>query len=225
MNRTELKATALATLKGKWQWAVIMTLITAILVSAVNGIVLPAGGWPLVVGTINGVTTGLGGLIGGIFWVGYAYTFLDLTAGKQEPNFMVAIVAAFTQERFIPVFLTWLLSTLFIFLWSLLFIIPGIVKALAYSQSFLIIKDLKDRGQTVKVTAVITRSRELMTGHKWEFLMLQLSFLGWALASILTLGIGFLWLIPYVQTTNVLYYRQLAGDRFKEATPAVRPAD
>lgn len=198
MDRIELKRNAKQTLSGNWQWAVILTLLTSII----------SGG-------IGGVTWGIGYFIAGMIWIGYDYTVLDFTKGTQEQNYFNAMFCAFTNNRFIPVFLTWLLELIFLCLWSLLLIVPGIVKAMAYSQAFYIAKDLIESGKDIQATEAITRSRELMVGHKWEFFVLQLSFLGWAILSCLTFGIGFLWLLPYVHTTNALYYRQLAGDRFR----------
>lgn len=198
MDRIELKRNAKQTLSGSWQWAVILTLLTSII----------SGG-------IGGVTWGIGYFIAGMIWIGYDYAVLDFTKGTQEQNYFNAMFCAFTNNRFIPVFLTWLLELIFLCLWSLLLIVPGIVKAMAYSQAFYIAKDLIESGKDIQATEAIKRSRELMVGHKWEFFVLQLSFLGWAILSCLTFGIGFLWLLPYVHTTNALYYRQLASDRFR----------
>lgn len=66
----------------------------------------------------------------------------------------------------------------------------------------------------IGATDAITASRKLMQGHKWEYFVLQLSFVGWGILAVCTAGIGFLWLAPYIQATNAAYYRQLAGDRF-----------
>lgn len=197
MDRIELKRDAKQKLSGNWQWAVILTLLTS-----------------LIGGGIGGITWGVGSFIAGMIWIGYDYAMLDFTEGHQEQNFFNAMFCAFTNNRFIPVFLTWLLELIFLCLWSLLMIVPGIIKAMAYSQAYYIAKDLMESGKDVQATEAITRSRELMDGHKWEFFVLQLSFLGWAILSCLTFGIGFLWLLPYIHTTNALYYRQLAGDHF-----------
>lgn len=189
-------------LRGNWQWAVIFSLLTFI-----------------IAGVIAGITSGVATFITGMITVGYLFTFVDLIAGKKEENYFTAMFAAFTSKRFIPVFLTWLLQSVFTFLWSLLFIIPGIIKGLAYSQAFYIAKDLLDSGKEITATEAISKSRQLMDGHKWEFFVLQLSFLGWAILCVLTTGIGFLWLKPYMETTNALYYRQLATDQFKSPQP------
>lgn len=200
MDRTTLKSQAKKALKGNWSWGVLMTLLTAI-----------------IGGLIGCISYGIAYFISAMLLIGYSYTFLDLMAGKKESNYFTAIFSAFAKERLIPVFLTWLLSAIFTALWTLLLIVPGIVKAMAYSQAFFITKDMVEAGQEVAPTEAITKSRQLMNGHKMEFFVLQLSFLGWAILACLTLGIGFLWLKPYITATNAAYYRQLAGDQFKVA--------
>lgn len=198
MNRAELKKEAKKNLSGNWQWAVLLTLVTFIICGLAGALIR----W-------------VDSFLAAMLMVGYAYTFLDLNHGILEKNYFTAMFSGFTHNRFVPVFLNWLLSTLFITLWTLLLIIPGIIKALAYSQSYYIIKDMLESGQEVQPIEAITKSRQLMDGHKWEFFVLELSFIGWGILSCITLGIGFLWLKPYMQMTNVKYYRQLAGDQFK----------
>lgn len=208
MNRAALKKDAKKQLTGNWQWAVIFTLVTGI-----------------IGGLVSGLTTGIGAFLAAMLWVGYAFTFLDLNHGQLEKNYFTAMFSSFTHNRFVPVFMNWLLATLFTILWSLLLVIPGIIKALAYSQSFYIVKDMVESGQDVQPTEAITKSRQLMDGHKWEFFVLQLSFIGWGILACITFGIGFLWLKPYVQLTNAKYYRQLAGDQFKGRQTVKDPND
>ena len=101
---------------------------------------------------------------------------------------------------------------LFIFLWSLLFLIPGIVKTFSYAMTPFILLDHPEMG----VLDAITESRRIMNGHKWELFCLNFSFIGWWLLSILTLGILGLWIAPYQNITNAAFYRSLP----KEPTPA-----
>ena len=63
--------------------------------------------------------------------------------------------------------------------------------------------------QAISIIDVITQSQRLMHGHKWEYFCLQLSFIGWYLLVIMTCGIALIWVYPYIQTTNALYYRNL----------------
>lgn len=98
-----------------------------------------------------------------------------------------------------------LLMSLFIFLWMLLLIVPGIIAGYAYSMTFYIIAD----DPSVKASDAITRSKEMMRGNKWKLFCLYWRFFWWILLCILTLGIGFLWLIPYMQTAMAHFYEDV----------------
>ena len=87
----------------------------------------------------------------------------------------------------------------------ILFIIPGIILTLMFSQSLYILND--DNEKTI--TQCIKESANLMKGHKWEFFVLQLSFIGWGLLVVLTFGIAALWVQPYMWVTNANYYIKL----------------
>ena len=99
-------------------------------------------------------------------------------------------------------FVAYLLTILFIFLWSLLLIIPGIIAALSYAMTFYIIAD----DESIEPMAAIDKSKKMMYGYKWQLFFLGLRFFGLALLCILTLGIGFLWLIPYMNITVAKFY-------------------
>lgn len=105
----------------------------------------------------------------------------------------------------------YVIINIFTFLWTLLLVIPGIVKGIGYSQTYLVYKDLNDRGLTdgYSLTTYITKSQQLMMGNKWRYFVLQLSFLGWWILGFITLGIGFIWIFPYYKLTMVNFYRDL----------------
>ncbi len=108
------------------------------------------------------------------------------------------------------VVLTMFLKNLFIFLWALLFIVPGIVKAYSYRMVPYIIKEHPE----ISGTQAITLSRQMMNGHKWNTFVLDLSFLGWHLLSILTLGILEIFFVtPYIQATDAELYKALCDAR------------
>jgi uncharacterized membrane protein len=98
-----------------------------------------------------------------------------------------------------------LLQGLFLFLWSLLLIIPGIIKSLSYSQTFFLLRDHSE----YTMFEAITESRKMMNGYKWKYFLLGLSFIGWGILCLFTLGIGFLWLVPYVSTAMATFYNQI----------------
>ena len=87
----------------------------------------------------------------------------------------------------------------------LLFIIPGIIKSFSYAMTYFIINDHPE----YSINQAITESRRMMDGHKMEYFILCLSFIGWFILSCITLGIGFLWLIPYFYTTSAAFMKRL----------------
>lgn len=135
--------------------------------------------------------------IGWIFYfvsVGLTYYMVKFVTGKKA---LFNDIFAFSND-FLKCMLICLLQSLFVLLWSLLLIIPGIVKALSYSlvPYLLADKEYKD----MKIMDILRKSTVIMNGHKFDLFILQLSFLGWHLLGLLTLGILEIWIIPYEQT-------------------------
>lgn len=93
-------------------------------------------------------------------------------------------------------------------LWSLLFIVPGIIKSFAYILTPYILVEHPE----MKAIDAIHRSQDMMRGHKFDYFYLGLSFIGWAFLSIFTLGLGFLWLLPYMMTTMAAFYNDLKAE-------------
>ena len=93
-------------------------------------------------------------------------------------------------------------------LWTLLLIIPGIIKAFAYAMTPYIL----DEQPELSTTEAIHRSRLMMKGHKFDLFWLILSFIGWSILAVFTLGIGFLWLCPYVQTAMASFYEEVKAE-------------
>ena len=90
-------------------------------------------------------------------------------------------------------------------LWSLLFVIPGIIATYSYSMSFYILRDNPD----MDANAARKASIEMMKGNKWKLFCLELSFIGWMLLSMLTFGILLLWVGPYMETAKAAFYEEL----------------
>lgn len=194
MTRKELKSLAKDQLQGKWTWAVGVTFIAFV---------------------VNFVLSWCSaGFLANLIGFSVYFAFLDLVDGKYQKNVFTATFSAFTNKRILPTLLTSMLAYIFTFFWTLLFIIPGIVKSYSYAMSAYIVKDLSDAGKEITATQAIRESRKLMDGHKAELFMLDLSFIGWWLLSLLTAGIGFFWLAPYYRATKANYYRKLAGNKF-----------
>lgn len=97
---------------------------------------------------------------------------------------------------------------LWVFLWTLLFIIPGIIKSYSYCMSFYILADHPE----ITVREALNESKRMTQGHKIDLFILQLSFIGWGILATLTFGIGYFWLIPYMQVTMANTYKKLANE-------------
>jgi uncharacterized membrane protein len=135
-----------------------------------------------------------------VYWLAFA---------RKEYLPMNTIFSGFS--RFGDAFILYLLMSIYIFLWSLLLVIPGIVAALRYSQAFFIFTE----DSTIEPSEALRRSKEMMYGHKAKLFRLSLRFL--------TLGIGFLWLAPYINVTLAKFYEDIKGRKESEAIPEVIP--
>ena len=126
--------------------------------------------------------------------------------------------------EFWPALKVTLLNGIFVFLWSLLLVVPGIIKAFAYSQSMYILAENPGIG----AREALKKSEEMMNGHKMEYFILGLSFIGWMILGAFTFGILYLWLIPYIQATQVNFYNSIKpytpAPRYVEAAPAAPEA-
>ena len=144
-------------------------------------------------------------ILGGTVQLGYVQILL-----KQYHHQDFEVKDLFSQfHRFKQGFLMNLLRGLYVFLWTLLFIIPGIVKGYSYAMTPFIMADNPE--MTAK--EAITASTELMDGHKGDLFMLGLTFIGWDILATLTLGIGHLWLNPYKNAAYAAFYRDLITNR------------
>lgn len=142
-------------------------------------------------------------IIGGTVQLGYAKFLLGQHDGK---NYSVGDL--FSQfHRFGTGFAQAFLKNLYIVLWTLLFIVPGLIKTYSYAMTPFILADHPE----MTAGEAITASRKLMDGHKGELFVLGLSFFGWTLLSIITLGIASLWVTPYINAAYAAFYRQLIG--------------
>ena len=182
-DNRELRALARSQLHGSWLAAVGLVLVYGIILG-ISVLV--------VVGPI---------ILGGPLALGFLGYFSRKARGEQAK-----LGNLFDGFKLLGKSLSlFLLKGIFLALWSCLFIIPGIVKSLSYSMAFFILRD----NPNIKATEAITRSRKMMNGNKGKLFGLYLSFIGWGILCILSLGIGFLWLIPYINLSVANFYEGL----------------
>lgn len=126
-------------------------------------------------------------------------------------------IAAGFEKGYLRIVKILFLTDLFVFLWCLLFVIPGIIKCYSYRMVPYIVADQPE----LSGREAINRSREMMDGNKWKTFVLDLSFILWALLSLITLGIvGVFYVNPYYEATNAELYHALKGDSVPESGPA-----
>ncbi len=191
MNRAELKANAKAQIKGKIGILFLITLI----IGAISGIASYVLGLIPVAGSLaasiivtpafalSTVRVYLNVVNGGTPEAGDSFSGFDDFWSAFKVNFLVG---------------------LYTFLWSLLFVIPGIVKSFSYSMALYILAENKGKS----ASECIEESKKMTDGHKAELFVLGLSFIGWAMLCVITLGIAGIWVLPYMNATyaNAYYY-------------------
>lgn len=142
-------------------------------------------------------------ILGSIVGVGYASFNLHLTDGIETGFDRLFAYFSYWKTAAAAKFLT----GLYIFLWSLLFVIPGIVKTYSYAMTNYILAEHPD----LTATEAIEQSKTMMYGNRWRLFCLQFSFIGWDFLAALTFGIGNLWLTPYKQAATAAFYRDISG--------------
>ena len=179
---SQLKTEAKAALSGKWGMAIAVAIIYTLIVSALS-------------------STAIGGLLNGCFAFGLCAAYLSLIRTKE-----IRLETLFSGfENFGTTLLAGILLAIFTFLWSLLFVIPGIVKSYSYAMTYYIMKD----NPNLSANDAITESRKMMNGHKMDLFLLDLSFIGWMILTVLTFGLLSLYVVPYQHAAKAAFYESL----------------
>lgn len=211
----DFKNAALEALKGNWAPAVVCTIVY-LLISIGLSLVQPTVEDPTAItrmqiaGMVAYMLLTL--LVMGPLGFGFYQAFRVLLT--EGDNKLTANCFKLTFGNYVKNVAAFLLVTLFTFLWMLLLIIPGIVKALAYSMTPFILKDFPE----LSVNQAINLSQKMMKGHKFDYFWLGLSFIGWLLLGILTLCIGYIWLIPYMYTSYAAFYEEVKKEYLENTT-------
>ncbi len=139
--------------------------------------------------------------IGGV--VSYAFAKFAIDSTNNKPIFIKDVTCGF--DRFIETLVLNLINSLLIILWSFLLIIPGIIKAISYSMSFYVLYENPE----MTANQARIKSMEIMEGHKMDYFVLILSFIGWFFLGALTFGILYIWIIPYINTACAEFYNDI----------------
>lgn len=206
-SASEIRSAARTALSGHWAEAAMFTFV-----------------YYLVSWAIGAVSTGLDLIVPGTSMLvillvlpmgwGYAVAFLANSRGAEDPFNVSRMFDGY--KDFSRIFITILLMQVYTFLWTLLLIVPGIIKALSYSMTSFVLYDNPE----MKNNEAIELSMKMMDGHKMDLLWLYLTFIGWGILCIFTLGIGYFWLAPYVQTSLAQFYEEVKEDYTKRCAMA-----
>ncbi|RSD29457.1 DUF975 family protein [Mesobacillus subterraneus] len=211
LSISQIKKKALASLKGMWGIGVGLTFLVFLVTTIVPGIaeVLASGGFSTwVEQTETPVLADVVNVFLSIVLIPLtvaSYWFYLIIARWNDPKISQVFGVYKDMGLSLKVIGSSILVGIFTALWSLLLIIPGIIKAISYSQVFFLIKD----NPQLSALDAITESKKRMKGYKWKYFLLNLSFIGWVFIAIFTFGIGLLWLTPYISTANATFYNEL----------------
>ena len=231
MTSSELRAVARRNLEGTWGISVGVALVASLLGGSMAGAGsnvnfninqetirnLPPVFWTVLLplASVAGMLSLAALILGGTVELGYARFLLKQHDGRQ-----LQFLDLFSQfDRFGTGFAQKFLRILYEFLWALLFIIPGIVKSFSYAMTPFILEDHPE----MTASEAINASKKLMDGHKMDLFILSLTFIGWEILACLTLGIGFLFLNPYMNAAYAAFYRDISGKQ--EARSYVPPVE
>lgn len=189
-QNSELRAEARKALQNKWIMAAVAALVFTAISAGLSSI-------PLIGVLIALLTLPIA--------YGFAIVMLDVFAG-EEVNLGGLFEGFSDYGRILG---TKLLQVVYTFLWSLLLLIPGIIKYYSYAMTDYILKE----EPTLRNNAVIEKSMAMMEGNKMKLFLLDLSFIGWMILCLFTLGLGFLFLKPYMQVSHAAFYRDLQAQQ------------
>ena len=140
-------------------------------------------------------------LLNMVLEAGVSLYHLGIRRGEEMPYVTLFDGFSFAGK----IILLSIVQYIFVFLWTLLFIVPGIVAAYRYRFAILNLCENPEIG----VMEAINMSKAQTAGFKWQLFVLDLSFIGWALLASLTLGILNIWLLPYIAQSNIAFFQEI----------------
>ncbi len=198
MKAKDFRQSAWQSLGGKWGICILIFIIFDLISAACAG------------GSYIGVGAVIGLIIMGPMTVGLAMVSLNVARGKEVE--ITTLFKGFNDfSRSLVLYIT---NNILIALWSMLFIIPGIIKSFAYSMSYYILID----DPNISANDARKKSMEMMKGNKWRLFCLEFSFIGWILLSLLTFGILMLWVAPYMEVAMAKFYMSLLPEEEQQGS-------
>lgn len=216
MNRQELKFDAKNKMREAAVNPYVVTLIMGVILMVLSGVQFILDFWGNIIGTGSSVNTGEAStyiVSSLVFFVIYLVISTILQFGYSSYCLKVAnrdgsmsYGDLFSSVRYLlkAIGLTLMISV-FVLLWCILLVIPGIIAAYRYSQAIFIMVEDPNKG----IMQCIRESKAMMAGHKMEYFILELSFFFWMLLGGVTCGLAYIYVYPYMTVTFANYYNQL----------------
>lgn len=217
---SEYRAMARETLENRWGDGAMMALIILgiTIVCAVPSVLGPVLGLSemssiLFSSSSDGLTTLISLLVVSPLEFAMYNVLLAMARGQQEEYTAVGTMFQFFKADWVRYVKAIILEMVIIIPVSLITLgIGGIILSYAYQMVPYLLRDYPEIG----AREALRLSRELMKEHKWDLFVLQFTFIGWIILSILTAGIGFLWLMPYMATAQAYFYQDLKDTQIEE---------
>lgn len=160
----------------------------------------------------------------GIFTLGVTWGFVEWHRRKKVPEHPVKTGLQFINKKnIVDVVVLLGLRFIFTFLWTCLFIIPGIMKTYSYSQATLLYaEDVRAGREISSLTSYLKKSEKMMRGYRLQLFWLQISFILWWILVTITYGIAGLYVVPYYQATMSEFYIALRDHDEPTSRPKMR---
>lgn len=199
LSNSELRAQAREALKGNWGVAALFMFVYSLIACGISGaFVIPFGDRPA--GDVSSLLVAL--LLAPLGW-GCMVAYLRLF--RREEMQIGWMFEGYSQKR---IWTTTILQMVYTYLWTLLLIIPGVIKSYSYAMTPYILRDNPE----LENNAAIEKSMELMQGNKMRLFLLDLSFIGWYFLGMLAFGVGMLWAASYNYTAKAAFYEDLISE-------------
>lgn len=208
IQNSEIRAIAREKLEGNWGDAALVTLVVVVCAMVLSSAFQYGG--VFMFKPLGHDASGVAGqgtsLIGTCIFlpIAYAYSILMLSLVRGGKIAVSGLFEHFNGR----VFVTMLLKYIYTILWTLLLIVPGIIKGYSYAMTEFIMNDNPE----LEGNKAIEASMAMMHGNKMKLFLLDLSFIGWMILALLTMGLGFILLEPYMYAARAAFYEELKAE-------------
>lgn len=203
-TNVELRHAAREVIRGKWLAGVAITLVYGLLCGLISSFSV-ANVDDEVVFSLLTLLAAI--VVGYPLTLGYAMVWLNVARNNSHPE-VKDLFDGFKRRYHRSAMGTLLLQNIYTVLWTLLLIVPGIIKSIEYAMTPFIVADEPELG----CNEAIEKSMAMMRGHRWQLFKMYLGMIGWMILGVFTCYIAWLWIVPYYQMVFAKFYLELKGE-------------